>query len=301
MKKYRWTKEEDEKLYEYRKNGLTCREIHELLPTRTISSIRCRIQNIGINEIFPYLDNQLIDLTGMKFGKLTVIKRAENDKTRHVRWFCDCDCGKKNIVVNKDALLSGNQVSCGCYRDNILKSAQEKRYFNQYDISKEYGVGYCHNTNNEFLFDLDDYEKIKNYCWMEDSNGYVVTFVNKKPLFMHRLVMGLDEKSPLEVDHIKHNVKDNRKLYLRAVSHSENHRNSKKYNSNSSGFTGVFLDERDGNWYSRITYNNEVINLCRSKIKEDVIRARKEAEELYFGEYSYSNSMNYNPETDSYE
>ena len=140
MKKYRWTKEEDEKLYEYRKNGLTCREIHELLPTRTISSIRCRIQNIGINEIFPYLDNQLIDLTGMKFGKLTVIKRVENDKTRHVRWFCDCDCGKKNIVVNKDALLSGNQVSCGCYRDSILKSAQEKRYFNQYDISKEYGA-----------------------------------------------------------------------------------------------------------------------------------------------------------------
>ena len=42
----------------------------------------------------------------------------------------------------------------------------------------------------------------------------------------------------------------------------------------------MFLDERDGNWYSRITYNNEVINLCRSKIKEDVIVKQSNINEM---------------------
>ena len=104
-----------------------------------------------------------------------------------------------------------------------------------------------------------------------------------------------------EIDHIKHNTKDNRKCMLRVVSHSENQKNNQLASNNTSGFTGVFYDKRDGFWYARITNNNTVINLCRCRNKDDAIKARKEAEELYFGEYSFENSMNYNPETDSYE
>ena len=33
------------------------------------------------------------DLTGQRFGKLVVLSRAENDKTKHTRWLCQCDCG----------------------------------------------------------------------------------------------------------------------------------------------------------------------------------------------------------------
>ena len=60
MKKYRWTKEEDEKLYEYRKNGLTCREIHELLPTRTISSSSESIFESSIKSLNPFLSFQTL-------------------------------------------------------------------------------------------------------------------------------------------------------------------------------------------------------------------------------------------------
>lgn len=57
------------------------------------------------------------DLTGQKFGKLTVIKRGEsrvspNGKT-HTRWICRCDCGNETIV-DAQKLKSGHTKSCGC-------------------------------------------------------------------------------------------------------------------------------------------------------------------------------------------
>lgn len=50
------------------------------------------------------------DLTGMKFGRLTVIERAEN---KNACWRCKCDCGNE-VVVNGDNLRSQHTLSCGC-------------------------------------------------------------------------------------------------------------------------------------------------------------------------------------------
>lgn len=57
---------------------------------------------------------QFIDLTGKRFGRLTVIKRAENDNRRKSMWICQCDCGK-TLTVRGDHLKSGwHTQSCGC-------------------------------------------------------------------------------------------------------------------------------------------------------------------------------------------
>lgn len=61
-----------------------------------------------------------IDLTGQKFGRLTVLYRDPNkDKSRQVRWICQCECGNIKSYLG-GALRSGGTVSCGCY-------GQEKR------------------------------------------------------------------------------------------------------------------------------------------------------------------------------
>lgn len=57
--------------------------------------------------------SKLKDLTGQKFGKLTVIERAENDNKGNVQWLCQCECGNKK-VVRGSSLKSGNSHSCGC-------------------------------------------------------------------------------------------------------------------------------------------------------------------------------------------
>lgn len=65
---------------------------------------------------------RLIDLTGQRFGRLTVIKRAGNSKCGKVTWLCQCDCGKHTVVQAID-LKSGKSRSCGCIRvDGLVAS-----------------------------------------------------------------------------------------------------------------------------------------------------------------------------------
>jgi len=62
---------------------------------------------------------KLIDIMGQKFGRLTVISRAENGKTGQPRWNCKCDCGGKTITLGGD-LRSGGTKSCGCLQRELL-------------------------------------------------------------------------------------------------------------------------------------------------------------------------------------
>jgi hypothetical protein len=54
-----------------------------------------------------------IDITGQRFGRLTVLRRAENTPTGRARWACACACGG-SAVVCRDELRSGHVRSCGC-------------------------------------------------------------------------------------------------------------------------------------------------------------------------------------------
>lgn len=56
-----------------------------------------------------------IDLKGMSFGKLTVIRLSGEKKARHLAWECQCECGEKTNVLAKN-LNSGQTKSCGCLR-----------------------------------------------------------------------------------------------------------------------------------------------------------------------------------------
>lgn len=77
---------------------------------------------------------KLIDLTGKKYGRLTVLERAENHKVRtfdsdgcisrthtYPMWRCKCDCGNE-VVVYGHHLKSGNTVLCGCFRRESTKA-----------------------------------------------------------------------------------------------------------------------------------------------------------------------------------
>lgn len=54
-----------------------------------------------------------LDLIGQKYGKLTVISRAENNKHGKTMWNCICDCGGISLTVGSQ-LLSGKTITCGC-------------------------------------------------------------------------------------------------------------------------------------------------------------------------------------------
>ena len=68
---------------------------------------------------------KLIDLTGKKFGRLTVVEQHDR-KGKHIRWTCKCDCG--NIVhVMGQHLRSGRTKSCGCLQSTSVDFVVEVR------------------------------------------------------------------------------------------------------------------------------------------------------------------------------
>ena len=226
----------------------------------------------------------------MKFSRLTVLEQAESRIGKNgkplIFWKCLCECG--NIVeVYSGSLTSGLTTSCGCFqkekaKENGLKCKRE----NTYDLTQKYGIGYLYNSTEKFYFDLDDYDKIKNYYWTINNNGYVITGgANNPNILMHRLI--LDVSNKYEVDHINHDTNDNRKENLRIVTRSQNQMNVSLKSNNTSGVTGVYFDNNHNCWVSKIQ-NNILVYFHNF---DEAVKIRKEAEKIYFGEYSYDESM----------
>ena len=59
----------------------------------------------------PYAE----DLTGQKYGRLTVVRATEARKRGSVVWECRCDCGK-TVMAPRFRLTGGHYHSCGCER-----------------------------------------------------------------------------------------------------------------------------------------------------------------------------------------
>ena len=103
------------------------------------------------------------DLTNQRFGKLTVIKRAEDyiksNGIHKTMWLCQCDCGNQ-VEVLSHSLISHKTISCGCvksvgeYNVNIYLSSMNITYRSQMKYKELVGVG-----NSPLLYDfyLPDY------------------------------------------------------------------------------------------------------------------------------------------------
>ena len=232
------------------------------------------------------------DLTGQIFGRLIVLERDNSKNCKGAYWICQCNCEDKTIksIASGDLLrkVRGTK-SCGCLAKET--NSKIKKRYNIYDLSREYGVGYTSNTNEPFYFDLEDYDLIKDYCWHKDKYGYICTNDNIQKIMvkLSRIIMNIkDEK--LIADHIEHNLEDNRKNKLRIVTHSQNTMNSTLRNDNTSGAKGVQWHKRDEIW--EVYVNGKYIG--RHSNFETAVCMRKEAEEIYQGEFSYDYSMNLN-------
>lgn len=73
------------------------------------TSCGCAIRNEAMRRV--------VDLTGQRFGKLTVIAAGRYDDG--ITWDCKCDCGQVINVRESNSLNSGNVRSCGCIRKDL--------------------------------------------------------------------------------------------------------------------------------------------------------------------------------------
>ena len=113
---------------------------------------------------------KLIDLTGNRFGRLTVLGFSNIDNNRSTHWHCECDCGKI-CIVNGNSLKRGLTRSCGCLNREMSSKrliTHNKSYTQTYKIwsgikrrccnpneenYKNYGgrgIKICHEWNDSF-------------------------------------------------------------------------------------------------------------------------------------------------------
>jgi hypothetical protein len=77
----------------------------------------------------------IVDLTGKKFSRLTVIKLTNQSRSGSKVWECLCDCGNTCYYTTKHINRSYAPVkSCGCLRiENNLKTGKDSPYFKGYE------------------------------------------------------------------------------------------------------------------------------------------------------------------------
>ena len=122
---------------------------------------------------------RFLDRTGLKYGRLTVVKHSGKDKRNKHLWLCKCDCGNEKIVVS-DNLSSGKSNSCGCLKAEFLANSdfQFRGINNREDAVLK--VQYSHlkrrhkklDTTNS-VFDFETFKKLSKgsckYCGLEYS------------------------------------------------------------------------------------------------------------------------------------
>lgn len=246
------------------------------------------------------------DLTGMKIGRLTVLNKLdERDKNGNIVWKCVCDCQKDtenytyvttgNLNLAMKTTSKGTR-SCGCLKSaNMRELGRRNSRSNKYDLSSQtYGIGYTHDGYC-FVFDKEDYDLIRKYCWHRHDDGYLRTRydvfrdeegkLHNRYIMMHQLILINDKKELLEIDHINGKPFDNRKCNLRLGTHSANMINRVMLASNTSGHKGVCYSNRECKWKAYINYDKNRIHLGTFLTYEEAVCAREKAEKMYHNDF----------------
>ena len=100
--------------------------------------------------------SKFIDEVGNKYGRLRVVKRAENSKWSRPMWICECECGETTKPIRGYSLRSGNTQSCGCYRREVARKKTKDKSKNE--IGNKYG--------RLTVVEQDGKDKHGNYMWM---------------------------------------------------------------------------------------------------------------------------------------
>lgn len=125
----------------------------------------------------------ILDLTGCRFGRLSVLCRADKkDSSNGAIWHCKCDCGNETDVPS-GRLKSGRTKSCGCLKRDVAKNlngiphqrlssihwAMKERCYKQYSLS-------YHNYGGRGIRVCDEWLDLKNghdnFVRWALANGY---------------------------------------------------------------------------------------------------------------------------------
>jgi hypothetical protein len=223
------------------------------------------------------------EIIGKTFGRLTVKRRIESKNGKRM-YFCECSCGGKKNVAGYE-IRNGNVKSCGCLAIEAKhRNGKANKKYNEYFQIDDFTMGcYAHNNREIFYFDKEDFEKVRNCCWLIDADNYARTKLNGKSVLFHQLIMDFPG---CEVDHKDRNRRNNKKENLRRATDGQNAINASMRKDNVTGVKGVSWNDTNKNWRSILDLNYERVLDKSFKNFFDAVVCRLNAEKQYYKEFA---------------
>lgn len=145
---------------------------------------------------------------------------------------------------------------------------------------------YVHGTMVQV--DDENFVTVSQRKWHINAKGYVVSYdpvTKNSGILLHRVVMNAPKG--VSIDHINHNVQDNRKANLRFCTRGQNIRNNRPFAK--SGYKGVYPNFNK--WNARIHHNGKSVFLGTHSTPELAAKAYNKAARYLFGEFAFINEL----------
>ena len=152
----------------------------------------------------------LKDLTGERFGHLTVIERdmsKPKGKNKPAYWICLCDCG--NITsVRRDHLEDGTTIGCGCNRGKSKGELRIKTILEEIGVSfqQEFIFKDLKGDSDFLRFDFAIFNQDKTFQCLIEYNGaqhYIPLYYDNEERFNQRLSYDEKKKEYCQQNNIK--------------------------------------------------------------------------------------------------
>lgn len=200
------------------------------------------------------------DLTGRRFGYLTVLGKSSRGDARHPYWDCLCDCGNRK-TVEESHLKNGHTKSCGCYRKKVLSGLTT-------DLSGlRFGgltaIGAVPGTDGRDTYWL---------CRCDCGNWMVCQQDSLRQGLAKCCEACRDKRRAGKAPAAKEEKTDQ----VQRIS------GRKLYANNTSGRKGVYK-KGENRWRASIGFHGKIYHLGTFQTYEDAVRARRGAEDIFCG------------------
>jgi len=114
------------------------------------------------------------DLTGVSFGRWTVVRRADHTNIHKQRlWVCRCACGRESLITS-GALRNGMSKSCGCLRNDTTRIRSTKHGLVDSGAYRSWcaAKGRCFNPNNPYAACYSERGLTMDPRWRDDFMAF---------------------------------------------------------------------------------------------------------------------------------
>ena len=201
------------------------------------------------------------NLIGQRFGKLLVNELLPSTDTGHRRWLCECDCGNTYIATTGN-LKSGHTTNCGCGKSPdlsgqvfgqitvIKRSPNKRKRGDRLVVEWE-----CRCVCGATVFRTTD--QLSN-----EKNRMCAECSRKNSASKAFEAAGFEQGT--QISKIKE---------------------MKMIATNTSGCRGVYWHKKQKKWVARLKFKGKLMTFGSFSNFEDAVKARKQAEEEYFGTF----------------